>query len=579
VAVSRYGGRLVLCAAALVGLASFAPPPAQVAPAEVCRFELGTNLDGASYWSSGLPYLDLTRQAGHWLVQGDGSWDTGEPVEVDARGFPTFIPFDRSLGLIITREVTPPLRQAEYRVRYDGTAEIKGMLGTVVAKGEQPGEYRALSADDGSLHFSFGRTAGGSAVRSLQVVRADRAEALDRGQSFNPEWLPHLRPFSSLRFMDWMNTNGLFGPDGEAVKWVEGHGFDVAERPLRWVDRPRPDDVRWNRGVPVEVMVALVNELGADPWFNMPINATDDYVRGFATYVRRHIHPRATIRVELSNEVWNGIFPQSAYARARAREMWGEEADGLEWYGRRTAEIGRIWNEVFDEPERGPAGRVRIVYGTQFAWKGRESAGLETRRWRDADGEHVRAADFFDEYAITGYYDAEFGSEERSGQLKGWWSQPDGGYARALEELRRYIDERNAPLYRYHSAAARRYGLNLVTYESGYGEAPPVRLRDDKAFVDFLIELQRRPEIEELELRNAKAFRDAGGCLFSNFGLVGAPGRYGSWSALEHVGQATSPRYRALLKLAGEARRTSAPQSSETDTHGAAALQRGKNSR
>lgn len=40
------------------------------------------------------------------------------------------------------------------------------------------------------------------------------------------------------------------------------------------------------RGVPVAVMMGLVNALGAAPWFTMPHAANDDYVRTFATEVR-----------------------------------------------------------------------------------------------------------------------------------------------------------------------------------------------------------------------------------------------------------------------------------------------------
>ena len=32
-------------------------------------------------------------------------------------------------------------------------------------------------------------------------------------------------------------------------------------------------------------MLRLSNELGADPWFSVPINATDDYIQNFVQYV------------------------------------------------------------------------------------------------------------------------------------------------------------------------------------------------------------------------------------------------------------------------------------------------------
>ncbi len=38
-------------------------------------------------------------------------------------------------------------------------------------------------------------------------------------------------------------------------------------------------------GVSLEYMVRLSNEMGADPWFSIPINATDNYIQNFVQYV------------------------------------------------------------------------------------------------------------------------------------------------------------------------------------------------------------------------------------------------------------------------------------------------------
>ena len=159
-------------------------------------------------------------------------------------------------------------------------------------------------------------------------------------------------------------------------------------------------DAQWNKGVPVEAMVEICNLAGADGWFNMPVNASDDYVRQFATYVRDHLNPGLQVHVEFSNEVWNWAFPQSQYADAHDAGF----GNWLEWYGVRTAQVGRIWNEVFGESPTGGedvTGRVHVVYNTQLYWPGNEIYGLETQNWYE-NGVHVRASDYFDEYAVTG---------------------------------------------------------------------------------------------------------------------------------------------------------------------------------
>jgi len=311
------------------------------------------------------------------------------------------------------------------------------------------------------------------------------------------------------------------------------------------------DDVRWTQGVPVEVMVSLANELDIDPWFNMPINASDDYVRGFAQYVQRSLEPGRKVRVELSNEVWNWSFPQANYAKARAEQAFGPGAKWMEWYGKRTAEVGAIWNQVFGEPVTGTGdpGRAIIVYGTQFAWKGLEIPGLETPNWKDAQGSQYRAADYFDEYGVASYYEGGMHSDDKAAEVIGWWSEPDGGFQKAIEALSTNIEEYNKDRFPYHGQQARKYGLDLVTYEAGYGALTPQSQHSNERYTDFLIELSRRPEIYGLDMANAEALRAAGGTLFMNYTLIGAPSKWGSWGVLEAVNQDTSHRYRALRTL------------------------------
>ena len=38
-------------------------------------------------------------------------------------------------------------------------------------------------------------------------------------------------------------------------------------------------------GVSLEYMVRLSNEVGAEPWFSLPVNATDNYIEQFLTFV------------------------------------------------------------------------------------------------------------------------------------------------------------------------------------------------------------------------------------------------------------------------------------------------------
>ncbi len=528
-----------------------------VATRPVRSMMMGTNLDGLAYWNTGLPMLDLMKSAGHWLPQNAQEYDTGEPLPLDAEGWVTRVAplggaqrYDSVLvNVLHDNPAAPP--GMRYVVLYDGS----GVVSAVPVDGARtvsqvPGRLVVVAGKAGSLYL---RVAAGSdgvpaTVRNIRVVREDRLALYQAGLTFNPDFLDKIDDFQVLRFMDWMNTNAVLDRSG---KPLVGDGIDAAPL-LAWEDRPKPGDMRWgdsSAGVPVEAMVELANRVGAEPWFNMPVNAGDDYVREFARYVRDHLRPDLRVHVELSNEVWNTIFPQARYARARARAVFGPEGDWMEWYGMRAAQIGRIWNESFGESgtHQGDPGRVLVVYNTQFAWKGLEANGLDTVHWRDATGKHVRASDYFDEYAITGYYDGAMNTDAVAPAVEAWWRDPDGGYRRAITALSDRIAGFNAPLYRYHAEQAARRGLQLVTYESGFGEYTPVSRHQQQAYTDFLAKLQARPEIFDLEMANYQAFRDAGGTLYMNFGIIGMPSKWGSWSALERVDQASSPRYRALI--------------------------------
>jgi hypothetical protein len=532
----------------------YAAGDSAIQPVDAGHLAIGTNLDGLAYWSPALPVIDLVKASGHWLPQSDTVYDTGEAIPRNARGWVTALPPGANyrrihLNVLQDNPAAPPATR--YVVLYSGRGalSVPGTGGAQVLQ-SRPGRLLVRSAQDGTLSIDITAIDPADPLRDLHLVREDLLSRYEAGETFNPAFVDKLKPFHALRFMDWMNTNTIFDKFGKPITSETGQRRAPL---LDWADRRRVEDMRWadgSRGVPVEALVELVSRTGAEPWFNMPINASDDYVRGFATYVRDLLTDGRRIHVELSNEVWNFSFPQARYAETRAREVFGSEAKWMEWYGKRTAEIGVIWNTVFGEAVRrgaGGPGRILVVYNTQFGWQGLEDLGLNTSHWVDTAGHHIRASDYFDEYAITGYYDGTMNTEAAVPTVMGWWHDRDGGYGRAITVLRDRIANFNAPYYRYHAGKAARHGLRLVTYEGGFGESTPPSQHQNPAYTRFLAELQRRPEIHELETANYTAFKAAGGSLYMNFGIIGTPSKWGSWSALASVDQKTSPRYQALV--------------------------------
>ena len=147
----------------------------------------------------------------------------------------------------------------------------------------------------------------GNYLRDIHVVREDQVALAQEGLTFNPDFLNKVDDFHTFRFMDWMSTNTIYDKSGNPVDWTNA----ATAGQIDWADRPQMTDAQWNHGVPVEALVEIANRVGSDVWFNMPTNASDDYVRGFAEYVHDNLRPDLKIHVEYSNEVWNWGFPQA----------------------------------------------------------------------------------------------------------------------------------------------------------------------------------------------------------------------------------------------------------------------------
>lgn len=143
-------------------------------------------------------------------------------------------------------------------------------------------------------------------IRDISIIREEHEDLFEAGALFNPEWLEVIDDFRSVRFMDWMQTN---------------------DSPLtRFEDFADMDSASWAEAVPLEVQVKLANQIGADPWFNIPHELDADGTRQFVEYVRDNLDPNLVPTFEYSNEVWNPIFEQHVYAQERAVEWFGDDA-------------------------------------------------------------------------------------------------------------------------------------------------------------------------------------------------------------------------------------------------------------
>ncbi len=515
---------------------------------------LAMGLTGVNDWSVQLPFLDIMKTARPWVGHFPGKWggwghdDLLRNGYLDGDGWPKSMPPE--LAAIATLILTDfPANAAgaagRYVLTYQGTGDV-----TLEGRGQ------VVTSAPGRIIFDFTPGEGGviitlraidknNPIRAMQVVREDREAMLNAGALFNPDWLARIRGVKTIRFMDWMATNdsGL------------AHS----------VDRPKTRDYTWARvGVPMEVMIALANELQADPWFTLPHLSDDGLIRDYAVMAETGLAPELRAHVEFSNEVWNWQFAQANWAEDMGKVRWGKDQTWVQFYALRASEMADIWADVF---KANPKRLVRII-STQTGWFGLETMLLEAplvmAEGRDAPATH------FDAYAITGYFSAILAADTKIDLLREWIATSQGAAKSAStrfelanqlagQELRdgsisgdptdslQSLLDTTLP---YHADIAKQRGLTLMMYEGGTHVVAYGPQADDPEVTAFLNQLNYSPEMGALYddlLQGWAAVTDA---PFNAFVDVYTPGKWGSWGALRHLGD-DNPRWQALAKGCG----------------------------
>jgi hypothetical protein len=506
---------------------------------------LGIGLNGLADYSTQIPFLDAFKTARPWIPQADNAWDTNEQdkLDLDENGWVKSLPQPGSganytrVGTLMYREIPGTFPTGKYVVLYDGEGEIAyGMEASKIEGESKPGrDVINVNGGGGGIYLQILATdpkKNGNYIRNIRVV-PEKYEKTFATQVFNPVWLEKVKPFQSLRFMDWMATNGSSQKD--------------------WANRPKPTDYTWTaKGAPVEIIVDLANRIKADPWFTMPHMATDDYIKNFAQYVKDNLDPQLKAYVEYSNEVWNWQFPQAQYAKEQGEAKWGKDVGDawMQFNGMRTAQTCDIWKkEVF----KADAKRVFCVIGTQTGWKGLEDPVLNAPKWVE-EGNEPPYKHGIDGLAVTGYFSGDLGKPENVSKVLSWRNDSDGGFGKVFQQLKtgNLLGEGDTVTntiqsFEYFAKVAKDKGLQMVAYEAGTHIVGIGDATNNEELTEFLIAINKRPEMYEIYQTLLNGWKQNGGTLFNHFVDVGVASRWGSWGALENLNQDGSPRYNALI--------------------------------
>lgn len=555
----RFAMVTVLCLALLIP--GHAKAANEVKQAQVESPALAMGLAGIADWSTQHPFIDIMKTSRSWTGHLTGRFGGFEAVAlkeggyIDDEGWPRALPrgVEALEAFVLTEQPAEGQSVAgRYVLSYEGIGRVQvtGPVSNV--------RYR-----DGDIHFTFTPSDGlvgirvnridpagtGDHIRNIRIVREDHLQLDALGYRFNPDWLEKIRDVRVLRFMDWMATNN----SGQVT----------------WADRPRVEDATFTtHGVPVEIMVELANEVGADAWFTLPHMADDDYIRQFASYVRDHLNPDLKAYVEYSNEVWNWQFAQATWAAEQARARWGEGVgDGwVQFAGLRAAQMAQIWTDVFGSEAED---RLVRVIATQTGWLGLEEGLLNAPSWQAEDSANRPPFESFDAYAVTGYFGVGGDADEHSNRILGWLDQgEDYATERLLEELRNdsvaSLIDRYFP---YHADVAEKHGLDMIMYEGGTHVVGFANWTENQRLTDFYTSFNYTEGVADLYRDVLDGWDAAGGKLFNAFVDVSKPSRWGSWGHLRHLDD-KNPRWQALMEYNEATRVEWENRNSDSFTHG-----------
>jgi hypothetical protein len=480
----------------------------------------GVNLVGYSYYGTALPFVDVAHMSNKWISVSSGSPGGGtgsQEIQLNANGYPSSLAAGQiARTLVFTNNgQIYPLGQYVLQWQGNGNVRLGGSGFSATSSGTQQAIYNVTSTNGAGLYLDITSTDPANPVRNISL----RAPFPEAGSStmFNPGYQKNIAGYGVLRMMGWNATNNITSST--------------------WASRTTPTTFHWGgyNGVPYEAQIQLSNELREDLWINVPHLADDDYVRKLAQLVQQQLSPGLRVWVEYSNEVWNGVYPQAAYAYDVLRPKYGV-ATAAEAYGRRSAEIFDIFSSQIADPT---TRLVRVIAG-QTANTGVLSQSLK--------GATVSGTLKADVAAVAPYFTID------TDQLYQRYRQGAVDLNTVFDELHMAVDS-TMKMAADNQKIAAANNLPLVSYEGGQHLVPRIGpAQNDPGFVDLLSQINRDDRMGALYTYMLGEWAKLGGKTFTFSGDVYASGKWGSWGLQESYLDTNAAKYKAVqqwLKGAG----------------------------
>jgi hypothetical protein len=472
------------------------------------KMQIACNLWHFADWATDLPFVDAMKTCRPWkAMPADAPLDYRDAnanVPADENGYPLEIPFTDGLGGAPQRVVTVTLVELPKDMYPNGKFTLLFEGKGAIRLGWDAGTH-SVEGKGGTTKFEFdGKIAGneskgilvdiprsekGDHIRNIRLIMPGFLDTYEK-QPFHPLFLEMVKPFCSLRFMDWGGAM-----DGKKVKWSK---------------RTKKDAFSQQGGMAYEWMIELCNTLNKDPWICCPYLADEEYQRELAKLIQVQLKPGLKVYIEWSNEMWNSFQPElysySAAMGSRVLKLdtdWGKANCKYTAYA--ALRMFKIFDEVFKNDHKRYVKAISVQCGKVA------TATLEALKdpLVNPDGVKVDAAAVAPYFGFTGKGgDTVETLKQIAASVPGMVSQ--------VKELREQTDKA---------------GVDLISYEGGSATEN--------------IAACRHPEMYNIY----RDYLDGLAPYLTMFNQYTVCGRDGKWGAKEYVNQPLSetPKYRALV--------------------------------
>jgi hypothetical protein len=499
-------------------------------PLPVPHPSLGTNLTAVADYGRELPFVDVFRMARTWIpqIQG-GNWGAGPSLQLDANGWIKSLQpgqYAETIFLDNALDDHPDFPAGQYTLLYDGEGTIQFDLQSATIVSQTPGRMVVnVDAAQNGVYLMVTATNPNNYLRNIRFIMPG-FESTYLTSPFNPQFLKRLNGYKVLRYMEWMLTNG------STVR--------------NWSDRPLPGDYTWTlRGVPLETLIQLANLTGVTPWFNIPAQATDAYVRQFAALVNQQLSPSLRFYLEYSNETWNGSFSQTSWIQAQglaAGYSTNATIAGFYYTSARSSSIFATVRSVLTTPSR----MIRVI-ASQAAnsWLSDQMLAFQNSF---ANADVLAIAPYFncDDTATGGF--GVLGDPSTAAQVDAM--TVDQVINVELAHINGCANQEMVST----AAVARKYGLKMVGYEGGQSLVGYNGAENDTLMTALFKGANRSVRMTALYAQYLANWVAAGGDMFASYSDVCSFTKYGNWGSMEYQDQdpATAPKYQALMTFAAQ---------------------------